>query len=147
MKNMKTVILMILVVVLSMSLVTVSAFADSPKTVVSAPNDEVVGPPYYFTFNTRDGYFEVPINVYVGYNNTISGPYVEATQAALRDVDINYSQFNCDPGGKPDGLFGPLTYNAIVNFQYTSGLSADGIAGPNTFRELEFYVYESPNNW
>ncbi|MDR0975853.1 MAG: N-acetylmuramoyl-L-alanine amidase [Christensenellaceae bacterium] len=35
-----------------------------------------------------------------------------------------------------DGVFGSATRNALINFQSRSGISADGIAGPNTFEKL-----------
>lgn len=35
-----------------------------------------------------------------------------------------------------DGVFGQATYNAVVKFQSDHGLSADGIAGPDTFYEM-----------
>lgn len=36
-----------------------------------------------------------------------------------------------------DGIFGPMTQNAIVQFQMERGLTIDGIAGPQTFLELQ----------
>jgi murein L,D-transpeptidase YcbB/YkuD len=35
-----------------------------------------------------------------------------------------------------DGIFGPGTKNAVINFQLTHGLTADGIVGSNTWRKL-----------
>lgn len=36
-----------------------------------------------------------------------------------------------------DGIFGPATYNAVVSYQRSRGLSADGIVGCNTWRSLQ----------
>jgi N-acetylmuramoyl-L-alanine amidase len=36
----------------------------------------------------------------------------------------------------PDGIYGPNTAQAVKNFQSANGLSADGLAGPNTFERL-----------
>lgn len=36
-----------------------------------------------------------------------------------------------------DGIFGSATYNAVVNYQRSRGLSADGIVGCNTWRSLQ----------
>ena len=38
--------------------------------------------------------------------------------------------------GKVDGAMGPNTKNAIKEFQSNNGLSADGVAGPNTRAKL-----------
>ena len=46
---------------------------------------------------------------------------------------LNSLGFNC---GTVDGDFGGNTYNAVVNFQRSKGLSADGIIGKNTWRKL-----------
>jgi len=37
---------------------------------------------------------------------------------------------------EPDGIFGPNTDNMVRQFQRSSGLSVDGIVGPNTFERL-----------
>lgn len=36
----------------------------------------------------------------------------------------------------PDGIFGPLTQEAVETFQRETGLAVDGIAGPDTLRAL-----------
>ena len=38
--------------------------------------------------------------------------------------------------GPIDGRYGPLTSNAVRRFQAAHGLNVDGVAGPQTFREL-----------
>ncbi|MBB5869148.1 zinc D-Ala-D-Ala carboxypeptidase [Allocatelliglobosispora scoriae] len=35
-----------------------------------------------------------------------------------------------------DGVFGPATKSAVIRFQQAYGLSADGIAGPQTFNQI-----------
>ncbi len=36
-----------------------------------------------------------------------------------------------------DGIFGSGTYNAVVSYQRSRGLAADGIVGCNTWRSLQ----------
>ena len=40
--------------------------------------------------------------------------------------------------GKPDGDFGPATEAAVLAFQWSEGLLADGIIGPRTAAKLGF---------
>ena len=42
--------------------------------------------------------------------------------------------------GNPDGIFGNRTEDALIRFQNAFYLAADGIAGENTFAELERYI-------
>lgn len=36
-----------------------------------------------------------------------------------------------------DGIFGPDTQNAVISYQRSKGLTADGIVGCNTWRALQ----------
>lgn len=38
--------------------------------------------------------------------------------------------------GEADGIFGPLTHDAVVTFQERAGLDADGVVGPRTWSAL-----------
>lgn len=55
------------------------------------------------------------------------GEYVMALQKYLISAGINVSA---------DGIFGPQTWNAVVNFQTKSQLIPDGIVGENTWGAL-----------
>lgn len=57
-----------------------------------------------------------------------SGPEVTKLQQRLKEKGF-------DPGGI-DGKFGPGTEAALMAFQKSEGLAADGIAGPRTLAEL-----------
>lgn len=46
---------------------------------------------------------------------------------------LNRLGYSC---GKADGIFGRATYNAVVSYQRAKGLSADGIAGPQTINAI-----------
>jgi len=58
-----------------------------------------------------------------------SGPDVTNLQQKLKDLGF-------DPNGV-DGHFGPGTRDAVIAFQQSKGLQADGIAGPNTLAALQ----------
>ena len=55
------------------------------------------------------------------------GPQVRALQEALRAQGIDL---------EVDGSFGPSTRGKLQAYQWSRGLSADGIAGPQTYRAL-----------
>jgi len=58
----------------------------------------------------------------------MSDDKVYAIQAALRDAGF----FE----GKVDGIFGPITHNAVLHFQEVNRLVVDGEVGPQTFKAL-----------
>lgn len=58
-----------------------------------------------------------------------SGPDVTNLQQKLKDLGF-------DPNGV-DGRFGPGTRDAVISFQQSKGLQADGIAGPATLAALD----------
>jgi peptidoglycan hydrolase-like protein with peptidoglycan-binding domain/DNA invertase Pin-like site-specific DNA recombinase len=55
---------------------------------------------------------------------------------AVRKIQRRLSAAGAQPG-PVDGLFGPLTEAAVRRFQQSRGLAVDGIAGPQTMRQLE----------
>jgi len=57
-----------------------------------------------------------------------TGPAVAKLQAKLKEVGFN--------PGRADGDFGPATTAALIGFQKSAGLLADGIAGPRTLTAL-----------
>lgn len=64
------------------------------------------------------------------------GSEVEAVQQALKDRGI-YS-------GSVDGIYGSATEAAVKKFQKQQGLTADGIAGPQTLKKLGVSVGSTP---
>lgn len=63
--------------------------------------------------------------LYIGTHGTD----VAMLQDALASLGYYY--------GPVDGIFGPLTQQAVINFQRTQGLTPDGIVGPMTYGVLE----------
>lgn len=61
-------------------------------------------------------------------------PGRELRRGAPAGPDVLYLQNKL--GVNPPGPFGPLTHNAVVAFQRSKGLTADGIVGPRTWAAL-----------
>lgn len=57
------------------------------------------------------------------------GPEVETLQRILYSIGYN--------PGPIDGIFGPLTRNAVIRFQQDNGLVPDGIVGPKTWAAID----------
>ena len=68
------------------------------------------------------------------YNNTVYDSNVKKVQARLNTMG---DMFYC---GEADGYFGPLTLEAVKNFQWNEGLVIDGVVGPITWTAL-FTIY------
>jgi peptidoglycan hydrolase-like protein with peptidoglycan-binding domain len=56
------------------------------------------------------------------------GPHVRRLQKALAALDLEI--------GRPDGVFGARTRNAVVVFQRRNDLEPDGVVGPRTARAI-----------
>jgi len=65
------------------------------------------------------------------------GPEVTELQKKL--VSLGYVV------GNVDGIYGPKTKAAVTRFQKERGLKVDGIAGPQTIKELKLLTGESTN--
>ena len=63
----------------------------------------------------------------VGYNYQTVGGNVSQVQKLLNQNGYSLAE---------DGFWGSKTYNAVVNFQRSKGLVADGIVGYNTWKAL-----------
>ena len=57
-----------------------------------------------------------------------TGPVVKWAQYLLVKIDLSYNQI--------DGVFGPVTKNAVEQFQSGAHLTVDGIVGPITWAAL-----------
>lgn len=57
------------------------------------------------------------------------GPAVEMLQRILFSIGYN--------PGPIDGIFGPLTRQAVIEFQMDNGLVPDGIVGPRTYEVID----------
>lgn len=57
-----------------------------------------------------------------------------STYVLIAQDDLNTLGFRT---GGLDGIFGSATQNAVISYQRSRGLSADGIVGCNTWRSLQ----------
>jgi peptidoglycan hydrolase-like protein with peptidoglycan-binding domain len=67
-----------------------------------------------------------------------TGFEVEALQRQLQDLNFF--------GGQANGIYGEDTVAAVREFQRFSRLTDDGVAGPDTFQELNRYSYGGTGN-
>lgn len=68
------------------------------------------------------------------------GDEVQAIQVYLLTLSRVYPEI---PKTIPNGVFGPLTYDAVVAFQRLFGLNPDGVVGPITWNKItEVYMQE-----
>ncbi|MFF5138894.1 peptidoglycan-binding protein [Streptomyces sp. NPDC013157] len=74
--------------------------------------------------------------LYAGHSTTLADEYhVGITVEAVAEVQCLVRRHGFDPQGI-DGSFGPHTRAAVQRFQRSRGLTADGVVGPMTWREL-----------
>lgn len=72
----------------------------------------------------------------VGYGRMTSGNWVRALQLQLHSAGFTSV-------GSIDGKFGSKTYGALKSYQSKYGLTADGIAGPQTWGHMDNYLKTS----
>lgn len=61
-------------------------------------------------------------------------PYLHGADVVTLQSALNVLGFAC---GEVDGIFGPCTERAVREFQFNTGLPADGVAGDETLRAVE----------
>ena len=64
----------------------------------------------------------------------LEAPQVRGDDVAELQQSLNHLGFDC---GRPDGILGPATVRALIDFQRNSGINADGACGPTTISMLE----------
>src|SRR5688500_3062767 len=67
-----------------------------------------------------------------------SGPQVVDLQSKLKQLGFS--------SGIVDGKFGPGTKKAVMAFQKSKGITADGVAGPVTFKALTSAIKKATDN-
>ena len=85
--------------------------------------------PSWVHFDKRGFPPACPTGGYPAIQNGVKGVYVLVAQDGLNTLGFS--------AGSLDGIFGPNTRNAVIRFQRSEGLTADGIVGCNTWRSLQ----------
>jgi N-acetylmuramoyl-L-alanine amidase len=70
----------------------------------------------------------------------LAAPQVRGDDVVELQQALNRLGFDC---GRPDGILGPATVRALVDFQRNSGLVADGMCGHKTVTALELLRRQS----
>ncbi len=91
--------------------------------------------PTWVHTDTRDPTPACPTGGYPVVKIGNKGVYVLVLQDALNTLGYN--------AGNIDGIFGENTKNAVIRFQKDKNLTADGIVGCNTWRELTRQIANS----
>src|SRR5215211_757054 len=99
----------------------VKRFQSSARLAV----DGIAGPQ---THRVLQAEWPQPVGRGAGYGLLGGSDQVRAVQRHLRTADQR--------PGAIDGVFGPRTEAAVIQFQGTHGLTADGVVGPHTWRAL-----------
>jgi N-acetylmuramoyl-L-alanine amidase len=63
----------------------------------------------------------------------LEAPHLRGDDIAALQHALNQLGFDC---GRPDGIFGPATSRALIDFQRNGGLTDDGICGIKTVRMI-----------
>jgi N-acetylmuramoyl-L-alanine amidase len=72
----------------------------------------------------------------------LTAPMLRGDDVADLQQNLNYLGFDC---ARPDGIFGPATGRALIDFQRNSGLNPDGVCGPTTVHTLRLVSRQSGN--
>lgn len=83
------------------------------------------------------------ISTAFAYTSTYSEPVNVLIRKGTYGIGVKWVQDMLNHNGynlSVDGVFGPLTYNAIINFQTSKGLEVDGIVGSQTRTALKKYA-------
>ena len=70
----------------------------------------------------------------------LEAPQVRGDDVVALQQSLNHLGFDC---GRPDGILGPATVRALVDFQRNSGIDADGVCGATTVSMVERLLRQS----
>jgi N-acetylmuramoyl-L-alanine amidase len=70
----------------------------------------------------------------------LKAPQIRGDDVEDLQHTLNHVGFDC---GRPDGILGPATIRALIDFQRNSGLNTDGTCGTKTIRMLQLLRRQS----
>ena len=81
------------------------------------------------------------LDIYLTKNKNCICLATDISSTCLKKAQDNIKKYNLDIETKVtnglDGIFGTATQNAVISYQRSRGLTADGIVGCNTWRSLQ----------
>ena len=72
--------------------------------------------------------------------NTVNKFFSKKLTERIGSKNNNVKEIQIKLNVKADGIFGPITQKAVINFQTKNNLKVDGIVGPETWATLEKVV-------
>lgn len=70
----------------------------------------------------------------------LTAPQLRGDDVVDLQQALNHVGFDC---GRPDGILGPATIRALIDFQHNSGITPDGVCGVTTVHTLELLRRQS----
>lgn len=136
----KRIIALLLVLIMSVCILSVAAFADSGASTMSARSGSYYdgGYLFYISETARKILYHT---ICSRYQNSTVYNYVHTVQYILNDFAEYNENRGYDPGDL-DGIFGAQTESATAYYQGRKGLSPDGRVGDNTWTSfVEQWVF------
>ena len=127
----KRIISLVLILCILICTIPTLAFADSIQSTNTAPTNVV------YVFRGKNGVqYDVHACDYTGLNYSNMTGHVIIIQYILCRAAYEFNDSSFYPTGGIDGIFGYGTQTALINLQTWWGLSADGVAGPETWSQF-----------
>ena len=110
---------------------------------VITQNEKPTTGPSNIAYSTHLKDWQLAYNNTTGLNITVDGFNGPETESAISNSIVKIGMSNslvawvqCRVGVVPDAIFGPITKQAVINFQTNNELIQDGVVGPITFKKL-----------
>jgi hypothetical protein len=98
---------------------------------LSGSTGNSTGPHLHFSITNKAGQLVDPAPLLKSGGGSAPAPSLRTIKMGSRGDEVKYLQRKL--GISADGIFGPLTRRAVIKFQKSHLLAADGIVGPRTW--------------